>query len=170
LVPLHVSHLCCVAVRRLARLPYATPSRTRRRRLQEPSGSRAIRQSTQAKFGTIKTAAGANSARLARDRRVRYGRETSPIHGTSSRVEREQQSRSHFGKDADEGDPAALGGVCGEAIFRLKAIGWKGKLWAKRSGINPIEDRAHQLSTFHYILRHQNEGAWTWDFREHPDT
>ena len=57
-----------------------------------------------------------------------------------------------------------------EAIFRLKAIGWKGKLWGKRSGISAIKDREHQLSTFHYILRHQNEGAWIWDFREHPDT
>ena len=52
-----------------------------------------------------------------------------------------------------------------EATFRLKALNWTGKLWAVRSKIILIKDRKHQLNVFHYILRHDQEGGWVWDFR-----
>jgi REP element-mobilizing transposase RayT len=56
------------------------------------------------------------------------------------------------------------------ATFQLKEIDWHGKLWAKRSDINPIQDRPHQLNTYQYILRHSNEGAWVWDFRDRTNS
>jgi hypothetical protein len=49
--------------------------------------------------------------------------------------------------------------------FVAKDHGWTGKLWAVRGKVTPIKDRAHQLNTFHYILKHVHEGAWVWDFR-----
>jgi hypothetical protein len=55
------------------------------------------------------------------------------------------------------------------ANFTGKDHGWTGKLWAVRSKIIPIEDREHQLNTFHYILNHIDEGAWVWDFRDGID-
>jgi hypothetical protein len=41
--------------------------------------------------------------------------------------------------------------------------GWSGKLWAKRGKEQPVRDRSHQLNTYHYILRHRDEGAWIYD-------
>ena len=55
-----------------------------------------------------------------------------------------------------------------EATFQLKEIGWTGKLWAKGGKANPIRDRPHQIHTYNYIVRHRNEGAWVWDFRDYP--
>jgi REP element-mobilizing transposase RayT len=42
----------------------------------------------------------------------------------------------------------------------LRERGWEGKLWAVRSKAVVIRDRAHQLNTFEYILRHAEDGAW----------
>jgi hypothetical protein len=52
------------------------------------------------------------------------------------------------------------------SAFIAKDHGWMGKLWAVRSKIIPICDRNHQLNAFGYILRHADEGAWIWDFRQ----
>lgn len=60
-----------------------------------------------------------------------------------------------------------LGYAKREATFQLKELGWTGKLWAKRSKILPIHDRRHQLNSLSYIVRHRDEGAWVWDFREY---
>ena len=32
----------------------------------------------------------------------------------------------------------------------------------------PVRDRRHQVNVFHYILKHRNQGAWTWDYRQPP--
>ncbi len=40
-----------------------------------------------------------------------------------------------------------------------------GRLWAEGCGIKPIKDKAHQVNTFNYILRHQEQGAWVWTFK-----
>jgi hypothetical protein len=37
-------------------------------------------------------------------------------------------------------------------------------IWAKRSRAEFITGRAHQLSTFKYILNHKTEGAEIWRF------
>jgi hypothetical protein len=50
------------------------------------------------------------------------------------------------------------------AAFESKARGWKGKLWAKRGKEVPVPDRAHQLNVYRYILDHEREGAWVWDW------
>ncbi|MEM9415186.1 MAG: hypothetical protein AAGA29_06900 [Planctomycetota bacterium] len=39
-------------------------------------------------------------------------------------------------------------------------------VWGKRGKIVPIKDRKHQLNTFNYILRHKQEGAAAWTFRD----
>ena len=52
------------------------------------------------------------------------------------------------------------------AYHELCAAGHSGKLWARRPRIQPIDDRAHQVRTYHYILKHRSAGAWTWCFRE----
>ena len=59
-----------------------------------------------------------------------------------------------------------LGRAKKHSNFIGKEHGWTGKLWAVRGKVNPIKDRAHQLNTFYYILRHIREGAWVWDFRK----
>ena len=51
------------------------------------------------------------------------------------------------------------------AWFIARENGWEGKLWAVRCKVTPIRDRGHQVNTYHYILRHLDEGAWVWDFR-----
>ncbi len=52
------------------------------------------------------------------------------------------------------------------AWFVARDRGWIGQLWAKRSRAEPIRDRKHQENTFAYIVRHRNEGAWVWTFRD----
>lgn len=39
-----------------------------------------------------------------------------------------------------------------------------GGLWARRSGVDPIRDRGHQVNTFRYILAHGKKGAAVWTF------
>jgi hypothetical protein len=46
--------------------------------------------------------------------------------------------------------------------FVLRDKGWVGKLWGKRSKAVVIKDRAHQLNSYRYILRHAAQGAWVW--------
>ncbi len=41
-----------------------------------------------------------------------------------------------------------------------------GEIWARGCDPIPIRDQAHQTKTYHYILRHQREGAWVWSFRD----
>jgi len=41
-----------------------------------------------------------------------------------------------------------------------------GGVWAKRGKIVRITDRKHQVNVFHYILRHEQEGAAVWSFRD----
>ena len=41
-----------------------------------------------------------------------------------------------------------------------------GRMWAKGCGIKPIRDKAHQVNTFNYILKHRTHGAWVWSFKE----
>jgi hypothetical protein len=43
-----------------------------------------------------------------------------------------------------------------------------GGVWARRGKIKPIENRAHQVRVFDYILAHRKEGAAVWSFREGP--
>jgi hypothetical protein len=49
------------------------------------------------------------------------------------------------------------------------AVGFNLKLgegiWGKRSHAEPIEDRAHQLNVFGYILDHLKRGARVWHFK-----
>jgi hypothetical protein len=40
----------------------------------------------------------------------------------------------------------------------------EGGLWARRSGVDPIRDRGHQVNTFRYILAHADRGAAVWRF------
>ncbi len=43
---------------------------------------------------------------------------------------------------------------------------WEGLVWAKRSKETPVKDQKHQQNVFKYILRHAEEGAWVWSFRD----
>jgi hypothetical protein len=52
------------------------------------------------------------------------------------------------------------------ACFKLREQGFRGRLWETGSGVLPIADRQHQLNVFGYIVRHAEEGAWVWTFRE----
>jgi hypothetical protein len=38
----------------------------------------------------------------------------------------------------------------------------EGRVWGKRCGVHPIQDRKHQVSVFRYILRHEERGAKVW--------
>lgn len=61
---------------------------------------------------------------------------------------------------------ARLGYAKRHAWFEARDRGWNGHLWASRSKAIPIRDRRHQLNVFNYILRHADEGAWVWSFRD----
>ena len=50
--------------------------------------------------------------------------------------------------------------------FELRDRGWQGLVWAKRSKETPVKDRKHHVNVFNYILRHAEEGAWVWSFRD----
>ncbi len=41
-----------------------------------------------------------------------------------------------------------------------------GAMWAKKCGLRQINDEAHQSAAFAYIVRHADEGAWVWTFRD----
>ncbi|MEX2389790.1 MAG: hypothetical protein WD534_18070 [Phycisphaeraceae bacterium] len=43
-----------------------------------------------------------------------------------------------------------------------------GGIWARRGKIVPIRDRPYQVNVVHYILKHFEEGAAIWSFRD-PD-
>lgn len=48
------------------------------------------------------------------------------------------------------------------AWFVARDAGWTGKLWGIRSRALPVKDRPHQVNAYHYILAHEEEGAWVW--------
>ena len=39
-------------------------------------------------------------------------------------------------------------------------------IWAKRGKIVPIKDRKHQINSYHYILKHEREGAVVWTYKD----
>ena len=41
-----------------------------------------------------------------------------------------------------------------------------GRLWAGGGRFDPVDTREHLLNALLYILRHREEGAWVWWFRE----
>ena len=52
------------------------------------------------------------------------------------------------------------------AYHELTRGGPHRKLWAKRCRVQPIDSRAHQLRTHHYVQDHAKAGAWVWSFRQ----
>jgi hypothetical protein len=48
------------------------------------------------------------------------------------------------------------------AWFVMREHGYKTKLWAGGCKALPIDDRAHQLNVYRYIMRHRRQGAWVW--------
>jgi REP element-mobilizing transposase RayT len=52
------------------------------------------------------------------------------------------------------------------AAFTCRDRGFQGRIWASSTKVTPVSDRSHQVNVFHYITRHEGEGAWTWTFRE----
>jgi REP element-mobilizing transposase RayT len=42
------------------------------------------------------------------------------------------------------------------------------RLWALKFRALPVNDRRHQINVFEYILRHKQQGAVVWTFRELP--
>ena len=41
-----------------------------------------------------------------------------------------------------------------------------GRIWGQGCGLKPIDDPSHHRNTYRYILRHRDEGAWVWTFRD----
>ncbi|MEM9883671.1 MAG: transposase [Planctomycetota bacterium] len=41
-----------------------------------------------------------------------------------------------------------------------------GRVWASSGDPIRVTDRGHQLNVFNYIVRHGNQGAWVWTFRD----
>jgi hypothetical protein len=52
------------------------------------------------------------------------------------------------------------------AYFQLRDAGFAGTLWGDGTSVVPVEDRAHQVNVFNYIVDHRAENAWVWTFRE----
>ncbi len=51
-----------------------------------------------------------------------------------------------------------------KAWFERRDAGFPEKLWAKRPKCDPVKDRRHQVNVYHYILRHEREGAYVWKY------
>lgn len=41
-----------------------------------------------------------------------------------------------------------------------------GRMWARGCGLKLVRDQSHQQNTFHYIKRHENDGAFVWTFTD----
>ncbi len=50
------------------------------------------------------------------------------------------------------------------AYMKQEGLAPIGGLWATRCKPQPIKDRAHQLNTFRYLLKHRLKGAEIWRF------
>jgi len=60
-------------------------------------------------------------------------------------------------------------GVTKKSASQAVSDALPGKVWARGCGLKPIRDEAHQRSTFLYIQRHIDNGAFVWAFREAMD-
>jgi hypothetical protein len=79
---------------------------------------------------------------------------------------------AHFhllGRFQDKQVRPRVGRAKKHACFVLKACGLDSRLWTAKAKVTPIRDRTHQVNVFHYICRHQAEGAWVWTFRDGID-
>jgi REP element-mobilizing transposase RayT len=63
------------------------------------------------------------------------------------------------------GTVAEVGKLKRRASFAIKDR-MPGRVWAKGCGVKPIKDKSHLVNTFNYILRHKEQGAWVWSFRD----
>jgi hypothetical protein len=65
-------------------------------------------------------------------------------------------------------DPRRTRFLVGEAkksvYFAMRDAGFPERLWAKRPKFVPIENRRHQINVYHYILRHEEQGAYVWKY------
>lgn len=52
------------------------------------------------------------------------------------------------------------------AYHTLRERGGPPSLWGTRHYVKPIEDRAHQVRTYKYILDHAQKGAWIWYYTQ----
>ena len=59
-----------------------------------------------------------------------------------------------------------LGRVKRALWYERRVSGNSGKLWGLGRKIVPIKNRSHQKTLLEYILAHQKEGAWTWNWRD----
>ena len=50
--------------------------------------------------------------------------------------------------------------------YTWRDSGHSSRLWGGGRKVIPIVTRDHQVATFQYILRHRDEGAWCWSFRD----
>lgn len=61
---------------------------------------------------------------------------------------------------------AILGDLKRAMWYCRRAAGDAARLWGRRRKVIPIQSRGHQQRVFSYILRHRDEGAWVWSFRD----
>ena len=57
-------------------------------------------------------------------------------------------------------------GRCKEQVTRKLQRPDGGKFWASGGKFQPIRDEKHHRATYDYILRHRDEGAWVWTYRD----
>lgn len=50
--------------------------------------------------------------------------------------------------------------------LRTEGLVASGKVWARKGKIVRVRDRSHQVNVLNYILRHAQEGAVAWSFRD----
>jgi REP element-mobilizing transposase RayT len=62
----------------------------------------------------------------------------------------------------------SIGFVKVSASMRLKTT-LPGKIWARGGGFKPIRDEEHHRNTYGYILKHRDDRAWVWTFRDAED-
>ncbi len=64
-----------------------------------------------------------------------------------------------------DGTAAVAGRIKRRASVAVTKV-MPGKVWAQGCGIKRVRDRAHQVNTYRYIMKHVGSGAWVWGGEE----
>ncbi|MEM9416175.1 MAG: transposase [Planctomycetota bacterium] len=61
-------------------------------------------------------------------------------------------------------------GLAKKASSRAIKREMPGRVWAAGGRYIIVDTPTYQQRVYHYIIRHRDEGAWVWTFRDDPDT
>ena len=168
LVPHHTYHLRRLAVRRCTRLSHSPPSRARRGRLQTSSAGGKVCGKATAKSLGAEAPRRRISAATPRASRPSLATSVHAAWRLGARGCCERSTCALISKDAERQSSTLRRSHKASSHVGATDIGWSGRVWGVRSKAIAIRDRAHQVNAFHYIIDHEQEGAWVFVSRDDP--